>query len=373
MLGAGLLPVIVWALASWQLADRVLAVSMTPLEDVLDRVDEQLSRHGDAPELVQDLTQSRLQLAQAELGRRSLRRLAPWGFLTVIATSGALLLVAALLLGRASSRKLERLAESADWYGRGELSHRVPEPAVVEDEIDALLLQFNRMGAQLEQQRRRLETSEALAAWQEVARTMAHDLKNPLTAIRLSVARLARSGELVDALTGELEVLMRMTESFSEFAKLPAPVVRPLELRALLEEVCALYGEGGPVAVELAPGASVATRGDADQLRRALGNLVKNAIEATPPGGRSVHVQLGTEGGELIVAITDHGPGVREALDGRRLVTTLGTSKPGGSGLGLPIAAKIIHDHAGALRLEPAPDGGARAIVRLPLVGEARS
>src|SRR5262245_43827586 len=80
MLGAGLLPVLVWALAAWVLADRVLTISFAPLQDVLDRVDEQLARQGDAPQLVGELTDARLQLAQAELGRRSLQRLAPWGF-----------------------------------------------------------------------------------------------------------------------------------------------------------------------------------------------------------------------------------------------------------------------------------------------------
>ncbi len=366
MLAAGLLPVLVWALASWTLADRVLGVSLEPLEEVLDRVDERLAEHGDAAPLRAELTGARLQLAQTELGRRALRRLAPWGLLAVVATSGGLLVIAAVFLGRALSRKLELLADSAASYARGELSHRVPEARSRGDEIDSLIRQFNDMGAQLESQRRRLETSESLAAWQEVARTMAHDLKNPLTAIRLSIARMGRAGELVDALQGELDTLLRMTESFAEFARLPAPVSRPVDLRALLEEVCALYAEGGAVAVELVPGAPAAASGDADQLRRAFGNLIKNALEASPAGGPPVRAELDVQASEVVVAITDHGTGIRAPLDGRQLVQTLGSTKPGGSGLGLPIASKIIHDHAGALRLEPAPAGGSRAVVRLP-------
>src|SRR6185436_15998172 len=105
-----------------------------------------------AAPLLADLTQARLQLAQAELGRRSLRRLAPWGFFGVIVASAALLVVAALLLGRALSRKLERLAGSVASYARGELSHRVPEPVIVADEVDVLICQFNHMGGQLEAQ-----------------------------------------------------------------------------------------------------------------------------------------------------------------------------------------------------------------------------
>jgi two-component system nitrogen regulation sensor histidine kinase NtrY len=170
-------------------------------------------------------------------------------------------------------------------------------------------------------------------------------------------------------------VLMRLTASFSDFARLPAPVFRPVELRALVEEVCALYSGGGSEATTLvafagAP-ADVAVHGDADQLRRALGNLVKNALEASPPDAGAVFATVDIEAGEAVVVITDHGPGVPEALDGRRLVRTLGTTKPGGSGLGLPIAAKIVLEHTGTLRLEPAPGGGTRALVRLPLAGAA--
>jgi two-component system nitrogen regulation sensor histidine kinase NtrY len=371
MLLAGLLPVCLWALAAQALADRVLAVSMEPLEDVLDRVDEHLASDPAAHPLQAELSEQRLQLAQAELGRRSLRRLAPWGFLAVVSASATLLIVAALLFGRALSRKLEGLAEAAAAYARGDLSRRVAEPRVVADEVDVLVHQFNDMGVELEAQRRRLEISEALAAWQDVARTMAHDLKNPLTAIRLSIARLRSQGELVEALEGELDVLMRLTASFSEFARLPAPVFAPLELRALLEDVCAVYAGAGPVAVELVPSPAVSVRGDADQLRRALGNLVKNAVEASPPGAAAVEAALSVERGEAVVAITDRGAGVPEALDGRRLVRTLGTTKPGGSGLGLPIAAKIVLEHTGSLRLEPAPAGGSRAVVRLPIAEEA--
>jgi two-component system nitrogen regulation sensor histidine kinase NtrY len=371
MLVAGLLPVLVWALAASALADRVLAVSLEPLEDVLDRVDERLAGDAAATPLVAELSEQRLQLAQAELGRRSLRRLAPWGFLAVVATSATLLFATALVFGRALSRKLEGLADAAAAYARGDLSRRVAEPRVIADEIDVLVQQFNHMGVELEAQRQRLEITESLAAWQDVARTMAHDLKNPLTAIRLSLARLRSQGELVEAVEGELDVLMRLTASFSDFARLPAPVFKPVELRALLEEVCSLYNGGGAggatVTVEPGARAEVAVRGDADQLRRALGNLVKNALEASPPSAAPVAAHLHVDGHEAVVAITDHGPGIAEPLDGRRLVRTLGTTKPGGSGLGLPIAAKIVLEHTGTLRLEPAAGGGTRALVRLPL------
>jgi two-component system, NtrC family, nitrogen regulation sensor histidine kinase NtrY len=373
MLGAGLVPLLVWGAASWTLLDRVLSLSLAPLEEVLDRVDEELARAGRAP-LAAELAETRLHIGQTELARRSLRRLAPWGFFAVASLSAALLGAAALLLGRALSRRLERLTASIDAYAHGDLSARVPEREPPGDELDQVIGQFNRMGAELEAQRRRLEVSEALAAWQEVARTMAHDLKNPLTAMRLSLARMTRggdlpaerAGELVDVLGRELDVLVRMTESFSEFAKLPPPVPRPLDLRKLLDEVCALYEKSGPVPVVLAPGDAVDTRADADQLRRAFGNLVKNALEASRAGDGPIRVELAAQPDGVLVSIVDDGAGIREPLDGRRLVRSLGTTKPGGSGLGLPAAAKIVHEHGGTLSLEPVGGRGTRALVRLP-------
>jgi two-component system, NtrC family, nitrogen regulation sensor histidine kinase NtrY len=369
MLLAGLVPMLLWAIASWVLVDRGLGLSLEPLEEVLDRTDERLAKVDPDSPVQGELDDARLQLAKVELGRRSLRRLAPWGFAAAVAVTGALLVAAAFVLARATSGRVERLTESVAHYARGELGHRTPERPVVKDEIDVLVRQFNEMGAKLEAQQRRLATTEALAAWQQVARTLAHDLKNPLTAMRLSVARLGRSGELVDALQAEIDVLLRMTESFASFAKLPAPVMKPVELRALLEDVIAIYGEGGEVAIELAGGPRVEVRGDADQLRRALGNLIKNAVEASPAGGAPVQIAVAADGGDAVITIADHGSGVAEPIEGRRLLSTLGTTKPTGSGLGLPIAAKIVHEHAGSLRLEPVEPTGARAVLRLPLGG----
>src|SRR5688572_20826858 len=134
MLGAGLLPLLVWGGASWALLDRVLSLSLAPLEDVLDRVDEALAGDPRTAPLAAELTETRLHLGQTELARRSLRRLGPWGFVVVAVLSAGILGVAALVLGGALSRRLERLARSIEAYARGDLSQRVPERARVVDE-----------------------------------------------------------------------------------------------------------------------------------------------------------------------------------------------------------------------------------------------
>ena len=143
----------------------------------------------------------------------------------------------------------------------------------------------------------RLKAAEQIAAWQDIARALAHELKNPLTAMKLSLARLSRTdassppdaariSEAVALLQEEVELLMRMTQSFSAFARLPAPRFQPVALRALLAEVCTLYQGTSPVPVELQPGEELTLHADPDGLRRLFGNLLKNATEASAPERR---------------------------------------------------------------------------------------
>jgi nitrogen fixation/metabolism regulation signal transduction histidine kinase len=270
-------------------------------------------------------------------------------------------------------------------YARGDLTVQLPTPDPPRDELQFLLVQFNRMGRELSAQRERLKSAEQIAAWQDVARALAHELKNPLTAMKLALARLSRPdappdatrlGEAVALLQEEVELLMRMTRSFSDFARLPAPRFQSVALRPLLAEVCALYQGTSPVAVELHPGPEPTLCADPDGLRRLFGNLVKNATEASPPGAAPVRLSVEALPSSVRVSILDGGSGIAQVLEGPALTRGLFSTKPGGSGLGLPIAQKITHEHGGTLRLEPAPGGGTLARVELPLSppssGEAR-
>ena len=225
-----------------------------------------------------------------------------------------------------------------------------------------------------------------MAAWQDVARAMAHDLKNPLTAMKMAVARLARvpegssdsksrRDESVGLLTEQIGVLIRLTESFSTFARLPPPEPRRIELSPLVEEVCALYREGSPGGVRCeAPQPGPSVHADPDQLRRAFGNLVKNAVEACAQaeskGEVVVRVEAAAE--RVTIEVRDSGVGIGRALGGAELTRGLATTKPGGAGLGLPLSYKIFHDHGGSLRLEPLPEKGTRAVVELPLARDVQ-
>ncbi|MBZ4397580.1 PAS domain-containing sensor histidine kinase [Myxococcus sp. AS-1-15] len=377
MLLAGLVPLVLLGVVAQGVLERVLSVSVAPVEAVLDEVSVNLERQG----LSRDaLDEARLNLAQAELTRRALARRVP-AFITVLVfVSGCVLALAAVLLGRALTRPVTTLTEGMWAYARGDLSVRLPAVDPPRDELQFLLGQFNRMGQELVAQRERAKSAEQIAAWQDVARALAHELKNPLTAMKLSLARLSRSdpasaadttriSESVALLQEEVELLMRMTQSFSTFARLPAPHFQDVPLRPLLSEVCALYARTSAVPVELVPGPEVSLRADPDGLRRLFGNLVKNATEASSESAAPVRVCVEESStGGVRVTVTDGGSGVPGVLEGAALTRGLFSTKPEGSGLGLPISQKITHEHGGQLRLEPAPGGGTLASVELPLV-----
>ncbi len=375
MMAAGLVPLVLMGLLAQRALERLLSVSVAPVEHVLDDVSSELERRGisQAP-----LDEARLNLAQAELARGALVLRVPLFITALVLISAAVLALAAVLLGRALSRPVTTLTQGMATYARGDLSVRLPAPEAPRDEFEFLFTGFNRMGEELLAQRERLKAAEQIAAWQEIARALAHELKNPLTAMKLSLARLSRTdtasppdpariSEAVALLQEEVELLMRMTQSFSAFARLPAPRFQPVTLRALLAEVCSLYQGTSPVPVELTSGEEITLQADPDGLRRMFGNLVKNATEASAPGAAPVRIAVEPRPSALRVIIRDEGTGISTVLEGAALTRGLFSTKPGGSGLGLPIAQKIAHEHGGTLRLEPAPGGGTLAFVDLPL------
>jgi nitrogen fixation/metabolism regulation signal transduction histidine kinase len=373
MLVTGLVPLVLLGFIARQALQELLSVSLAPVEQVLDDVSAELAREGRSPAA---LDEARLNLAQAELVRRALVRRTPLLIAALLLVSAAVLTAAAVLLGRTLTRPVSTLTQGMWAYARGDLSVQLPAPASPRDELQFLLVQFNRMGRELAAQREHLKAAEQIAAWQDVARALAHELRNPLTAMKLALARLSRPdappdatrlAESVALLQEEVELLMRMTRSFSDFARLPAPRFQPVALRPLLSEVCALYQGTSPVPVELQPGPEPSLSADPDGLRRLFGNLLKNATEASPPGAAPVRVSVEALPTSLRVAIRDGGSGIPGVLEGPALTRGLFSTKPGGSGLGLPIAQKIVHEHGGVLRLEPAPGGGTLALVELPL------
>ncbi|WP_374343167.1 ATP-binding protein [Azonexus sp.] len=229
----------------------------------------------------------------------------------------------------------------------------------------------------------RLIAAQRSAAWGEVARRLAHEIKNPLTPIQLSAERL--QFKLADKLgNGDAEMLQRgtqtiikqvqamkrMVDDFRDYARMPAPEVAPLDLNGLIAEVLGLY-ESSSVAIapELAPELPPVL-GDATQIRQIIHNLLRNsedALEGRPDARIAIRTAVGSRFARLVIA--DNGPGFPPELL-PRIFEPYVTTKARGTGLGLPIVKKIVEEHLGTIEISNAPEGGARIDIRLPLVKE---
>jgi PAS domain S-box-containing protein len=222
------------------------------------------------------------------------------------------------------------------------------------------------------------------AAWSEVARRLAHEIKNPLTPIQLSAERLrykylarmsGKDHETLDRLTRtivqQVEALKNMVNAFSDYARSPAMTPRPIAVNALVEDVCELYKRpDGPEAVRLELGEGLPeVRADADRLRQILHNLVKNAMEAAPDATVVIATEVDAQN-MLCLRVTDQGPGFPADL-ARRVFEPYVTSKTRGSGLGLAIVKRIAEEHGGSVSAYNVPGGGACVAVRLPVSSSA--
>jgi two-component system nitrogen regulation sensor histidine kinase NtrY len=295
-----------------------------------------------------------------------------------------MMLAAAPLIGwvfaRHVTRRVARLHEAALRVGAGDLSVRVA--ARGKDELAQLANAFDTMVGELAQARSRLEYLQKVGAWQEVARRLAHEIKNPLTPVQLAVQELASKYQGDDAgyrrlldtsseiLREEIGSLRRLVDDFSAFARLPEVEPAAIDLNLLVAEIARLQPEWQPfVTVEAAP-TPVWAMCDRALFRRVLANLVENARQAAQGLGRAPEVKIGVRerGTRAAVTVSDNGPGVPEA-DRERIFDPYVTHRAGGTGLGLAIVRKIVIDHGGDVSVAAAPAGGARFTVELPLAG----
>jgi signal transduction histidine kinase len=282
------------------------------------------------------------------------------------------------------ARPVSHLAEGARRVAGGDLETAVT--AQGEDEVAELAQAFNHMTADLRDSRERLLQAERVAAWREMARRLAHELKNPLFPIQLSIETLRRaleqesepggSGERFrglfressETILQELAALRRIIDEFSQFARMPQPERRPTDVNAVVERVLDLYrprADGVAIEAELAPDLPPVPA-DADLLARALGNLVGNAFDAMAAGG-VLRVRTAGAPDAVRIEVEDTGPGLNDEQR-TRLFTPYYTTKRGGTGLGLAIVQGIVSDHGGRIQVRSAPEEGTTFTLLLPLV-----
>ena len=306
----------------------------------------------------------------------------------VVAAGGILLAV--LLSGWVATRvtrPIEQLAIAAQEVSAGNWKAQVE--ARGDDELGALAASFNAMTSQLAEQRDRLVQAERVAAWRELARRLAHELKNPLFPLQITVENLVRAREADPALfdevfrestatlLGEVANLKAIIGRFSDFSKMPQPQLQAVKVNDLARQVLNLHAaqlqsESRPkIEIRLDADESLgAIDADPDLLHRALSNLVLNAMDAMPGGGR-LTVRTKAAGDHARIEISDTGAGLTKE-ECERLFTPYYTTKQHGTGLGLAIVQSVVSDHHGSITVESEPGSGTTFRIDLPARNTSR-
>jgi two-component system nitrogen regulation sensor histidine kinase NtrY len=275
------------------------------------------------------------------------------------------------------TRPVEALAAGARAVAAGDWHTQVD--VRTGGEIGALAAAFNQMTRELLEQRDRLVQAERVAAWRELARRLAHELKNPLFPLQITVenlqrARAAHPGEFDEVfrestatLLAELGKLRGIVGRFSDFAKMPQPQLETVDLNVLVRESVRLFEaqmQAAGVTLHLDLAADLrAIQADPGQLGRALQNLVLNAIDAMPSGG-ALAIRTAAHEGGVRLEVADTGQGLtQEECD--RLFTPYYTTKTHGTGLGLAIVQSVISDHGGKIGVRSEPGKGATFVIDL--------
>jgi len=295
------------------------------------------------------------------------------------------MLLAVALSGWAAARitrPVEKLAHAARQVAAGNWNTQVE--VSTSDELGQLAESFNQMTRELLQQREHLLQAERVAAWRELARRLAHELKNPLFPLQLTVENLLRARQQSPAvfeeifqessstLLAEIGNLKAIISRFSEFSKMPLPKFERTDLNEVVRKVARLFqsqlhAPGRPsieCRLELAD-SPVSVAGDPDLLHRALSNLVLNAMDAMPEGGM-LTIRTKQGGHYAHIEVSDTGSGLTPE-ECERVFTPYYTSKTHGTGLGLAIVQSVISDHGGRITVRSEKGHGTTFDIELPL------
>ena len=297
----------------------------------------------------------------------------------LVAAAGVVLLasVIGVRIGFGITRPLNALLKGTREMARDNLQYRIPKGR--DDEIGLLIESFNQMAQDLVENRRKRLEAEQIAAWREIARRLAHEIKNPLTPIQLAVQQMRDkySGNdpayqqfvtnCTEIVTEEVENLRSLVQEFANFARMPSLSLSPSDLNECVHNVVRLYPnahihldlEENQPALEL----------DIEQMRRVLINLIENGLDASGKNGQ-IEIRTHISNDTAILSIIDSGPGV-PLKDRARIFQPYVSTKESGMGLGLAVVHNIIEDHGGRISVTDAPTGGAQFDLQLPIPDRA--
>lgn len=296
------------------------------------------------------------------------------GFALVVIVFGGVAVLAAVRFAGHLSRQLSRpMDELVGWTRL--IRRRLPLPVGPASrgapEFEALRQALRELATALDDAREHELEAERLRAFREVARRVAHEIKNPLTAMRIAVDQLGRAGVhaepraavAVDVLAAETERLEHLAKEFAEFGRLPEGPKSEVDLVDLLADLAKTAVPPEVAVAVRANGEPCRVLGHYDPLRRAFANLLRNAAEAMQGHG-AIDVAVRRDGTGVLVAIADHGPGIPDELR-QQVFEPYFTTKADGTGLGLALVRQTIEAHNGAITVGETPGGGATFSVTL--------
>jgi nitrogen fixation/metabolism regulation signal transduction histidine kinase len=272
---------------------------------------------------------------------------------------------------------VRRLTRATRLIARGDFDARIAVRSA--DELKRLVDAFNSMAAELKAQRAQLERTHRLEAWAEMARQVAHEIKNPLTPIQLSAEHLQRvhadRGEpmgpvlegCVNTILGQVHLLRQISAEFSNFASSPTAKLGPVDVEELVAEVVEPYRTGlaGRIPIHTRVGSLPRAFVDRTLVARALANIIENALFAMPAEG-SVTIEGRVEGTFIVLTVTDTGVGMDPDALGRVFEPYFST-KTTGTGLGLPIARRNVELSGGTIEVASAKGKGTVVTLQLPI------
>jgi signal transduction histidine kinase len=288
-----------------------------------------------------------------------------------------------LMISRPFTRRLEELLRAMRLAASGETKN-VQLNFKTGDDFETISGTFNRLVEDIAVQQKKLIEAERIRTWQDIARKMAHEIKNPLSPIRVSAETLMKAfrkkpegfekilEESTSVISEEVQRIRKIVDEFVEFARLPAPKKTLGDLNRVIEQASSLYRGMENIKIELQPGEVRRFFFDPDQITRVVHNLLKNAVEAFSGAGEIVietAERASFEEPVAVVTVTDNGPGITDEVKSR-LFTPYLTTKKDGSGLGLNICRRIVMEHGGSIELDNKPGTGTKITFTLPLKEE---
>jgi signal transduction histidine kinase len=288
--------------------------------------------------------------------------------------------VGALVFSNQLTKPIELIQKGLNKISRGEQKTKIPVTS--RDEVGALAEAYNQMVNKLDEAQRELIKAERESAWKEMAQQVAHEIKNPLTPMKLNLQHLQRQLEAnpenvmdlkpaiertASNIIDQIESLNKIASDFSKFSKPIREPFETVELGTLIESVTDLYRHDEAVNLHTKiNNESVTIRCVPDEIRRVLINLVKNSIEASQNGRIHIDISAGKRGDTIFITITDDGRGIPEG-DRENIFVPNFSTKSSGTGLGLAISKKIIEAHSGTIEFDSTEGTGTTFTIILPI------